>query len=82
MNAILGETDFRPTQVKEIPGSSTLSKGILSIEYKHLNPSYELKRIFGPKILQNENRLVTDYCLKIEERQYSRLFKIISLIFY
>ncbi|KAL0280406.1 UNVERIFIED_CONTAM: hypothetical protein PYX00_001701 [Menopon gallinae] len=54
VNAILGETDFKPTQVKEVPGNS-VRKGILSVEYKHLNPSNELKRIFGPKILLNEN---------------------------
>jgi hypothetical protein len=39
--------------------SSGAKKGILGIEHRRLNPNNELKRIFGSKIVQNEQRLVT-----------------------
>lgn len=57
VNAILGDTVPQPSQDKE--NASVKSKGvkdILNLECKHLNPKNELKRIFGAKIVQTEQR--------------------------
>ncbi|KAG5889570.1 hypothetical protein JTB14_018555 [Gonioctena quinquepunctata] len=35
---------------------TTYRKNTLSVQHKHLNPNNELKRIFGPKIIQTEHK--------------------------
>ena len=54
VNAILGDTVPQPIQDKE--NATVKNKEILSLDCKHLNPKNELKRIFGAKIVQTEQR--------------------------
>lgn len=56
---MLGDNSGLPaTQDTTTSSSGAFKKGILSIEHRSLNPSNELKRIFGSKVIQNEQRLV------------------------
>lgn len=53
VNEMLGEMP----SIEALPadsGSPSLRKGVLSVEHRALNPNNELRRIFGSKILQNE----------------------------
>lgn len=56
VNRLLGE-NYVPNavSVSTTAQEKTVNrKNILSIQHKHLNPNNELKRIFGSKIIQNE----------------------------
>lgn len=48
-------------------------KNILSVQHKHLNPNNELKRIFGSKIIQNEQ-----YANLLKYFQIFPIFKILT----
>lgn len=55
VNRILGEAAPAPSSYHDLHSSSH-HKCSLGVEHKHLNPSNELKRIFGSKIIQAEIR--------------------------
>lgn len=57
VNRILGEAAPAPSS-HHVLHSSGNHKCSLGVEHKHLNPSNELKRIFGSKIIQAETRSV------------------------
>ncbi|KAG8278757.1 Transcription factor 25 [Homalodisca vitripennis] len=60
VNELLGDTPGRVTQEPASMHAGGPKKGILNIEHRSLNPNNELKRIFGSKIVQNEQRLVVE----------------------
>lgn len=54
INEMFGEIpNIGQDQHPETTGPN-LRKGVLSVEHRALNPNNELRRIFGSKILQNE----------------------------
>lgn len=55
VNKLLGESQSStgPLILTE-KYSSNVRKSVLSIQHRNLNPNNELKRIFGSKIIQNE----------------------------
>ncbi|XP_034255385.1 transcription factor 25 [Thrips palmi] len=55
VNRLLGEAAPAPSSHYDIYSSGN-HKCSLGVEHKHLNPSNELKRIFGSKIIQAETR--------------------------
>jgi len=54
VNKIFGEVPEVPHSSVRVDLSLPPKKSVLSIELKALNPNYELRRIFGAKVLQNE----------------------------
>lgn len=57
VNRILGEAAPSPsTHHDQSSGGFGGRRCSLGVEHKHLNPSNELKRIFGSKIIQAESR--------------------------
>lgn len=54
VNAILGDSVKSLTTVENSHKEHNKKKGIINVEYKHLNPKTELKRIFGNKIIQSQ----------------------------
>ncbi|XP_057655080.1 transcription factor 25 [Diorhabda carinulata] len=58
VNRILGEDYTSHTApISQLKHDRTnVRKNILSIQHKHLNPNNELKRIFGPKIVQSDHK--------------------------
>lgn len=66
VNELLGDSG---TAVGSRTGTTStagsVKKGILNIEHRSLNPNNELKRIFGSKIVQNEQRCGINYLLSI-----------------
>jgi len=45
-----------PVQAEPLPDKPHPLREVLSIENKHLNPENEMKRIFGSRVVQTENR--------------------------
>lgn len=56
VNKLLGE-NYVPnvsSAMEKAEKTALIRKNILNVQHKHLNPNNELKRIFGAKIIQNE----------------------------
>lgn len=60
VNELLGDSGGAPvgSRIGNTSTAGSVKKGILNIEHRSLNPNNELKRIFGSKIVQNEQRCV------------------------
>lgn len=58
VDKLFGDTGARPKQFHNHHISDKLAKGaikqLLSVQHKNLNPSYEMKRMFGSKVVQSE----------------------------
>lgn len=57
VDKLFGETGARPKQTHHHHASDHLAKSgaikqLLSVQHKNLNPSYEMKRMFGSKVVQ------------------------------
>lgn len=57
VNKILGETPNIRVGFNKVKSQPQI-KNILSVEHRNLNPNNELKRIFGSKIVQNDQKFV------------------------
>lgn len=84
VNKLLGEPTPSTSQVDVESSKSIVLKSkdeILSVHHKHLNPINELKRIFGSKTVQAEEKLVhLEYIIKkifanLSNLNYLKLFK-------
>lgn len=58
VDKLFGETGARPKQSHHHHSTDhttkTTIKQLLSVQHKNLNPSYEMKRMFGSKVVQSE----------------------------
>lgn len=54
VNRLLGETQQTSANPIITTEKSVTRKTVLSVQHRNLNPSNELRRIFGSKIIQSE----------------------------
>lgn len=56
VDKLFNESGARPKHghtYTELPSKNAI-KQLLSVQHKHLNPSYEMKRMFGSRVVQAE----------------------------
>lgn len=55
VNRLLGEAKA-PAGLPSAAAAAKVAKTLLSVEYKHLNPEMEMKRMFGSRVVELENQ--------------------------
>ncbi|XP_014777953.1 transcription factor 25 [Octopus bimaculoides] len=53
-NAILGEFPIQENKVSDKEIAANHARSIFNVEHRHLNPEYELKRLFGSRVIKSE----------------------------
>lgn len=54
VNKLLNTTNVLPSN--SIVSNTVINRSLLQIQHKNLNPSYEMKRMFGSKVVQSEQQ--------------------------